>query len=214
MTATADAAGREFPTPTFQHVTLKTTRKSAMIAWYKTVCGMRLHFENQGGAFMSNDAANHRLALLTIPGVTPDEQRRVHTGLHHMSFEYDELADLDENYRRLRDEGIKPVLCVDHRMTVSYYYADPDDNLVELQIDSFGDAAASTHWMVTELHKITVHPGGNIIDPELVSKDVADGVTREQVRVRAEEGAYAWTAEPPDFRLPPMPAGAPQMYRL
>jgi len=33
---------------------------------------------------------------------------------------------------------------LDHGMTISLYYLDPDGNLLELQVDSFGDWAASS----------------------------------------------------------------------
>jgi catechol-2,3-dioxygenase len=32
-----------------------------------------------------------------------------------------------------------PQACLDHGMTLSFYYVDPDGNAVELQCDVFGD---------------------------------------------------------------------------
>jgi catechol 2,3-dioxygenase len=45
---------------------------------------------------------------------------------------------LNDSYLRLRDAGIEPDICIDHGMTLSSYYSDPDGNRVELQVDNFG----------------------------------------------------------------------------
>jgi len=48
---------------------------------------------------------------------------------------------------RLRELDILPVMCLDHGMTISMYYADPDGNGVEIQVDAFNDWALSKEWM-------------------------------------------------------------------
>lgn len=198
--------------PVLHHINLKTTRKDEMIAWYRTVCGMKVNYDSPFGAFLTNDRANHRIALLAPPGLEPDTERRTHDGLHHSAFEYASLEDLDASYRRMRDEGIEPLLCVNHRNTISYYYEDPDGNLVELQCDAFGDWEESTAWMKKELMEITEHQLGVVIDPALVSVDVLTGVPMEQIQARSEEGRYHWDGEP-DLRLPAPPPGAPEMFK-
>lgn len=208
----ASAADGEVIAPVLHHVNLKTTRKDEMVSWYATVCGMRVNFDSPFGAFLTNDRANHRIALLAPPGITPDPDRRGHDGFHHSAFEYGSLADLDQTYRRLRAEGIEPVLCVDHRNTISYYYEDPDGNLVELQCDAFGDWDASTAWMKKELLEITEHPLGVVVDPALVSEDVVAGVPIAEIQRRAENGEYPWEGEA-DLRLPVPPPGAPPMFK-
>jgi hypothetical protein len=59
-------------------------------------------------------------------------------------------------------------------MTLSYYYSDPDGNRVELQIDVFGDWAASKEWMRTsaEFH---ANPIGVFVDPAKVAERAAAG---------------------------------------
>ncbi|MBS1864234.1 MAG: VOC family protein [Actinobacteria bacterium] len=210
--AGSPARDQEVIAPSFHHINLKTTRKDEMIAWYTVVCGMRVNYNSPFGAFLSNDRANHRIALLAVPGLTPDPDRRTHDGMHHSAFEYASLADLDSTFRRLLEEGIEPVFCVDHRNTIAYYYEDPDGNLVELQCDAFGDWEASTAWMKKELLEITEHPFGVIVDPAKVSEDVLAGVSLKEIQRRADEGAYPWEGEP-DLRLPWPPADAPPMFK-
>lgn len=95
------------------------------------------------GAWLANDAANHRLALLALPGMSDDVDKDSHTGIHHTAFEFSSLDEQVENFGRLRELGISPVVCIDHGLTMSMYYADPDRNMVELQVDNFGDWAKS-----------------------------------------------------------------------
>ena len=47
-------------------------------------------------------------------------------GIHHSAFEYNRFSDLNDSYLRLREAGIEPDICIDHGMTLSYYYKDPD----------------------------------------------------------------------------------------
>ena len=86
--------------PVLHHVTLKTTRMQAMIDWYGKVAGMTTHFAFPGGAWLSNDAANHRLALLTSPSISDDPDKLAHTGLHHFAFTRGEVV--------LQQHGIGP----------------------------------------------------------------------------------------------------------
>src|SRR3546814_9050284 len=58
-------------------------------------------------------------------------------GVHHCSFTYATLADLMSTYERLRDKGIRPVFPINHGPTTSMYYADPDGNQIELQVDNY-----------------------------------------------------------------------------
>jgi catechol-2,3-dioxygenase len=56
-----------------------------------------------------------------------------------MAFEYTSCDELLDNYVRLKGLGIVPHASLDHGMTTSFYYVDPDGNSVELQYDNFGD---------------------------------------------------------------------------
>jgi catechol 2,3-dioxygenase len=49
--------------PTFHHFNLKTTRLQELIDWYATVVGTEVTFQDATGAWLTNDAANHRIAL-------------------------------------------------------------------------------------------------------------------------------------------------------
>src|ERR1700719_5119104 len=160
--------------PKFHHFNLKTTRLQELIDWYGAVVGAEVTFQDATGAWLSNDAANHRIALLAFPGFVDDPDKDTRTGMHHSAFEYDSVGDLNATYVRLRGQEIEPDICLDHGMTLSYYYKDPDGNHVELQIDDFGDWAASKAWMRTSA-EFKANPIGVFVDPAKVAERAASG---------------------------------------
>jgi catechol-2,3-dioxygenase len=177
-------------TPAFHHVNLKTTRLQEMIDFYRVLVGAEVVFQDQMGAWLSNDDANHRIALLAFPNFVDDPDKDTRTGMHHSAFEYSSFDELNSSYERLRDEGITPALCLDHGMTFSYYYADPDGNNVELQVDCFGDWASSREWMRTS-EDFKANPIGQFVDPALVAADRAEGSSFEEIHAKATAGGYA-----------------------
>jgi len=176
--------------PKFHHVNLKTTRLQEMIDWYSTVVGADVLFQYELGAWLSNDNANHRIALLSFPNFVDDPDKETHTGMHHTAFEYESFDDLNDSYLRLREAGITPAICLDHGMTFSYYYADPDGNNVELQCDVFGDWAKSSEWM-RDSEQFKEDPLGKFVDPEQVAADRAQGSDFDEIHEKAMAGGYA-----------------------
>jgi catechol-2,3-dioxygenase len=147
-------------------------------------------FQDGTGAWLSNDEANHRIALLAFPGFVDDPEKETRTGMHHSAFEYASFEDLNSTYLRLRDAGIAPDVCLDHGMTLSYYYKDPDGNRVELQCDVFGDWATSAEWMRAS-GAFRANPIGVFVDPARVADAAAAGETLEGIHRRATAGEFA-----------------------
>ena len=175
--------------PAFHHVNLKTTRLQEMIDWYVTVVGMKVTHQATVGAWLTNDAANHRLALLSLPGLKDDPVKEGHAGLHHTAFEYGSFGDLYDSYARLRDLGITPQICLDHGMTTSMYYADPDRNLVELQADNFGDWKKSSDWMRSS-PDFKANPIGVFFDPAKVYDAHKSGMSFKELQTKLRANAY------------------------
>ena len=181
--------------PKLHHANLKTTRLQEMIDWYRTVTGVEVLFQNEMGAWLSNDAANHRIALTAFPNFSDDPEKDTHTGLHHTAFEFDDFDDMNGAYLRLKEAGIVPDFCLDHGMTFSYYYRDPDGNHVELQIDNFGDWSKSSAFMREgpEFHE---DPIGKFVDPDRVAEAYAGGEAFESIHARAINGEFQPDAPP------------------
>ncbi len=186
--------------PALHHVNLKTRHLQEMIDWYATVVGMKPTFQFPGGAWLTNDAANHRLALLTSPQLSEDPDKLMHTGIHHSAFEYATIDDLLNTYTRLKSLGIEPHACLDHGMTTSFYYVDPDGNSVELQVDNFGNWEQSSEWMHTS-PQFAADPIGMPVDPaQIVVARQADASFAELHR-RAYVGEFQ-PVGPLDLRVP------------
>jgi catechol-2,3-dioxygenase len=186
--------------PVLHHVNLKTTRVREMIAWYQLVVGTEVVHLSEAGAWLTNDGANHRLALLSVPGLSDDERKLEHTGMHHLAFEYPSWDALLAEATRLLEAGIRPHAVLDHGMTLSFYYVDPDANSVELQADNFGDWERSSDWM-RSAPEFAADPIGAPVDPERLLAAWRAGAGRDELHARAYAGEFAPNA-PLDLRLP------------
>ena len=150
----------------FAHVLYRTRRFEQMLLWYKTVFGAGVQYQNPGLAFLTYDDEHHRFAFANMAAFQPDgdeTERRGAIGVDHVAYTYASLRDLLENYARLREEGINPYWCIHHGISASLYYADPDGNQMEFQVDSYAtseeaDAFINTHF--------DANPLGVEFDPE------------------------------------------------
>lgn len=205
--ATQPSSSPAIHRPAFHHVNLKTIRLQEMVDWYSKVVGMEVSHQYPGGAWLTNDAANHRVALLSSPHMVDDPDKVKHTGIHHTAFEYENLGQLLDTYARLRGEGILPHGCLDHGMTMSFYYLDPDGNSVELQADNFGDWAKSRQFMLSD-PQFAENPIGVPLDPAKLYAAYQAGASGDDLHKRAYAGEFDAT-DTFDLRLPSgdVPAG-------
>ena len=175
--------------PAFHHVTIKTSRLQEMVDWYRTLIGVSVNFQDANNAWTSNDGANHRVAFLCVPGLEDDAEKVRHTGMHHSAFEYDSFDDLMSSYERLKGDGILPAFCLDHGLTMSIYYKDPEGNFVELQSDNFGDWKQSTEFMRTS-KDFQGNPIGTFFDPDRVLQAHRTGQSFKSLQSSIRAGEF------------------------
>lgn len=180
---------RPITRPAFHHTTFATLHLDEMVEFYEKVAGLEPVYYSKGGAWLTNDAANHRIALLALPGLKEPVDKGHTAGLHHTAFEYGDFDQWLDNYERLRDEGILPFLNLDHGMTISSYYQDPEGNGVEIQVDAFGDWVRSKEFMWAS-EEFGQNPIGRHFDPEKMVEARRDGLSWEEIHRRAREGEY------------------------
>lgn len=185
--------------PVFHHVTIKTSHLAEMVAWYEKVLGARVQFRDANNAWTTNDAANHRVAFLSTPALTDDPDKMRHNGMHHSAFEYAGFDDLITSYERMKAEGIGPSFCLDHGLTISFYYKDPEGNFVELQSDNFGDWAKSSEFMRTS-PDFAANPIGYFFDPDKVARAHRAGVAFKEIQQAIRANEYP-PATPPDLGI-------------
>ncbi len=200
----------EFARPTLHHFGLTTANLDAMLNWYGKVLGMVPNHQTSRPmgtrgplgvrvAWVSNDEANHRIAIVELRGLVDDSQRAHHRRLQHVAFEFRTVDDLLSTYARLKRLGIEPVLAADHGATTSFYYEDPDRNSVELLADNFGDWKKSSEYLRTS-PEFAADPMGAFVDPDAMIAARAAGATVEEVHRRAYAGEFP-PSKPTDLRV-------------
>lgn len=186
-TATAPQAldtSRPIPPQKLAHIVLRTSRMAEMVEWYRSVLGAEAAFQNEILAFLSYDEEHHRVALLNMPGLAAQPDGI--TGFHHAAFTYASLADLMATYKRLRDLGIKPIFPINHGPTTSLYYADPDGNQIELQVDNYDDIADATAFFYSPA--FAQNPIGVEFDPDVLLARVEAGEEEAELKRRPDIG--------------------------
>lgn len=163
------------------HVVLQTTDLNRLRDWYLQVLDARVVYQNDGSVFLTFDDEHHRLAILQIPGLT--KRTPVTVGMAHTAYTFDSLHELMAKYVGLKDVGITPRVPVQHGVTTSLYYRDPDGNMVELQIDNFATPDEATAYMQSEEYDLDFI--GPSFDPDRMAAAVADGTPPEQLTTRA-----------------------------
>ncbi len=131
------------------HIVYRTRRFEEMLEWYKTVFDARIQYQNPALAFMTYDDEHHRLLLADMSVLHPDGSEKDNSseiGVDHVAYTYASLSDLFEGYVRLKAEGINPYWCIHHGITISMYYADPDGNQMEFQVDCFDTSAGANEF--------------------------------------------------------------------
>jgi catechol 2,3-dioxygenase len=176
--------------PSLHHVTMKTSHLDEMIKWYALVVGTQVQFRNQTVAWTTNDGANHRIAFLAVPGLSDDADKVRHNGMHHCAFEYSSFAELMSTFDRLRQAGVEPAFCLDHGMTMSLYYKDPEGNFVELQSDNFSDWRLSGEFMRSS-PQFAANPIGVFFDPARVYETFLSGTDVATLQKAVYAGAFS-----------------------
>lgn len=178
--------------PKFAHVVFQTNQLAAMRTFYCTLLDAHVVYENVMLCFLTFDAEHHRIALVQppigeLPGRTP-----LTVGLAHTAFTFASLSDLLAKHAALAAKGLRPRVCVQHGITTSLYYRDPDGNSVELQIDNFSTPEEATAYMLQEFERDPIGPS---FDAELLVQALEAGVPASTLTTRA------WAASTPQVNV-------------
>lgn len=133
--------------PRLAHFVLQTNQLPVLRAWYMKVLGAHVVYENPAMCFLTFDDEHHRIALFGPPGNVMTDRTPLTIGMAHSAFTFDNLGELVDKYLELKQAGIEPRVPVQHGVTTSLYYRDPDGNMVELQVDNFATPDEATDYM-------------------------------------------------------------------
>ena len=162
----------------FAHAVLQTNKLPQMLHWYQTVLEADIQYKNEMLAFLTYDEEHHRLALVARPG-TVDRVPNA-AGLAHLAYAYADMSELVATYERLKAAGILPVRTINHGPTTSMYYADPDGNQVELQIDNYDTPEECHAWFVSP--EFAKNPIGILFNPDDLATKFHAGIPAAQLK--------------------------------
>lgn len=165
------------------HIVFRTRQLDVMLDWYCTVLVAGVTFRNENMAFLTYDDEHHRIAL--IAGDIAERPESISVGFYHAAFTYHELGDLLATYRRLDLAGIKPKRAIKHGATVSFYYKDPDENDIELQVDVFDNTDEVNAFLTRGAFE--KDPIGPLFDPDRMIADYESGLPLDAVMRRPDD---------------------------
>jgi len=178
-----------------------TANLDAMTDWYRNVLGMTINYRFKApagtqnapsfsAAFVSNDEVHDRIVFFEMPGVVVDSDKARQARLQHVAFEYETLDDLLGTYARLKGLGILPVMAVDEGLQTGFYYTDPDQNSVELNVNNYGNEWTATEHMKAASSSLE-RPRRVFIDPDKVFGARKAGASPWELHERAFTGEFA-----------------------
>ena len=166
------------------HVVLRTKNLKRMNDFYKAFLGAEIIYGNDFISFLSYDDEHHRIAIAEIPSDNPKDQAS--SGLDHIAFSFNTLAELTHAYTQRKALGITPFWCVNHGPTTSMYYRDPDGNKLETQVDNFDSNEDANKFMASK--EFTENPIGTDFDPEELIARLKTGEDIRKIKQRIEIG--------------------------
>ncbi|CZT17265.1 related to Biphenyl-2,3-diol 1,2-dioxygenase 2 [Ramularia collo-cygni] len=167
------------------HVVFRTANYQPMVDFYLTFLGGHVTHGNQFITFITYDEEHHRVAIVTLPDTGPREPKS--SGLRHVAFTFPTLRDLLLAYRQRKGRGIEPFWTVNHGVTTSLYYRDPDGNMIETQVDNFDTTEEANAFMATPA--FAENPIGTDFDVEELIARLRSGEDEASLKKPVESGA-------------------------
>jgi len=117
------------------HIVLKVRDAGKSKDFYTRALGLKVAHEDleRGTVFLSFGREHHELALFQLASGEPPAAAQ--PGMHHMAWRLGSFDELRDAYRELKAMGIAVESTVEHNVTRSVYFPDPDGNRVELYCD-------------------------------------------------------------------------------
>lgn len=119
----------------------------AMVKWHTAFFGGQVRLATPRATMLSYDDEHHRLVIVSDPSHQLIEKKRQVAGIYHVAFTLASLSDLATSYEQKKASGILPHWPVNHGMTTSMYYFDPDGNEFELQVNNFKTTSEVVEFM-------------------------------------------------------------------
>ena len=141
------------------HLVLKVRDARASRDFYTKTLGLKVAHEDldRGAVFLSFGVQHHDLALFQL--ATGERPGATQPGLHHTAWQLGSFAELQAAYRELGQLGITVESTIEHNVTRSIYFHDPDDNRVELYCDMVEDGFDAMRTMGPRRDELDIETG-------------------------------------------------------
>ncbi len=118
------------------HIVLKVRDLERSEKFYTEVLGLAVSGRLGGQmVFLSAGQKHHDLALYRVGADAADAQQR-QVGLLHFAWELGSFDELKRAYRLLKEKGVPIAGAMDHGISKSLYFLDPDGNEIEVYCDN------------------------------------------------------------------------------
>ncbi|HEY7496800.1 MAG TPA: VOC family protein [Candidatus Tectomicrobia bacterium] len=120
------------------HVVIKMRDLEAAKRFYRDILGMKITDEREGfGVFFRFHEYHHDIAVFKVAEDAALPQRN-QVGLAHIALVADSFATVKAMYKRLKEHNVPIVRTVDHGITKSVYFQDPEGNELEIYCEAPG----------------------------------------------------------------------------
>jgi catechol 2,3-dioxygenase len=114
------------------HVVIKMRDLEAAKRFYRDILGMKITDEREGfGVFFRFHDYHHDIAVFKV-GEDAAAPQKNQVGLAHIALVADSFDTVKAMYKRLQDHNVPIVRTVDHGITKSVYFQDPEGNELEI----------------------------------------------------------------------------------
>jgi catechol 2,3-dioxygenase len=141
------------------HVVLKVRNAARSRDFYRRTLGLKVSLEDAalGAVFLSVGETHHDLALFEVAtGAGADATQ---PGLHHMAWRLGSFEELQAAYEELKVLGVPIESTIDHNVTRSIYFQDPDGNRVELYCDMVVNGFEAMRTLRPANDRLDLDPG-------------------------------------------------------
>ena len=121
------------------HLVLNVRDVEASTRFYTEILGFEIAVQRPNMTFLTCGKIHHDLALFKASEDSPPVSEG-QVGLNHFAVQIEDLDALKETYLRLKEMGVPVDNTVDHGMTQSVYFHDPDGIRIEFFCNSTSTA--------------------------------------------------------------------------
>ncbi|KAJ3958266.1 hypothetical protein N0V92_005143 [Colletotrichum tropicale] len=126
------------PVPTaIAHIGLRTRQPARLVSFYQALLRTRVVLTNDFIFVLTWDQEHHRIAIIHDANAVPKQANA--SGVDHIALKFASAKDLVQVYRHAKEADITPKFCLNHGVTTSLYYTDPDGNKIEAHIEAYDD---------------------------------------------------------------------------